>query len=930
VSDDLVLSVRQIAQYPLKTAAGVFDALLLQSGGVGGPYSSILPADLVSTALMSGGFLRLLPGSGIAWNGASLTWSGVFNFSGPVDAPTISAAAILVGGEAVATQSEVNADFDALAANVVFSVNGRKGNVFLQESDWMSAGMAPLNNPHLSGIATAPTVWDFRQNDDTIATTAWVQMVVNQLICGGSIVSSFNGRGGAVTLLTADVNAAYAVPGPPWPTAPNPPLGDASNRIATTLFTDDSLADLQQWVISYIASGAGANLALYALLNSPAFTGIPTAPTAATGNSTGQLATTAFVHAAVTASTTGVASFNTRTGAVVFTAADLSGVNGATLASPVFTGTPQAPTAINGTNTQQLATCAFVLAEMAAATVSSFNTRTGAVTLTLADITGAGGAPIANPALTGVPTAPTAAQTVNNTQIATTAYVQAALASIGTGVVSFNGRSGAVTLIGNDISAAGGALLAGPAFSGVPTAPTAVPGTNTTQLATCAFVQAAATAGGGVTSFNGRSGVVTLTTADVTGAGGALLASPVFTGVPLAPQAALNTNTNQLATCSYVMAQLAAGVTSFNSRTGAVTLTTADVTSAGGAPLASPTFTGTPQSTTPSPATDNSARIATTAFVQSAVLANAVASFNGRTGAVTFQANDISAVGGALLAGPAFTGTPTAPTATAGTSTTQLATTQFVANALATGGGVTSWNGRAGAVTLTLTDITNAGGDIIAYAASVFATAGAATYTTPANSSVNTVYRVRMVGGGGGGGGVGGTGQTAGGAGGAGQYRELIMTGQAPNTAWTLAIGANGTGGGTAGTGATGTAGTATSLTIGGVAVVCNGGSAGGGAASTAGAIANGGNGGNGGAAGAIPGMTVLLSQNGSPGGQATTNAVPGGSGPLGTGGQVYGQTNATALAASGYGAGGSGGAQAGGAGGPGAVGAVIVERIQG
>jgi hypothetical protein len=39
-------------------------------------------------------------------------------------------------------------------------------------------------------------------------------------------------------------------------------------------------------------------------------------------------------------------------------------------------------------------------------------------------------------------------------------------------------------------------LATSPAFTGVPTAPTAAPGTNTTQLATTAFVQAAAAAGG--------------------------------------------------------------------------------------------------------------------------------------------------------------------------------------------------------------------------------------------------------------------------------------------------------------------------------------------------------------------------------------------------------------------------------------------------
>ncbi|HGW3103600.1 TPA: phage tail protein, partial [Citrobacter freundii] len=39
-------------------------------------------------------------------------------------------------------------------------------------------------------------------------------------------------------------------------------------------------------------------------------------------------------------------------------------------------------------------------------------------------------APLASPAMTGTPTAPTAAQTVNNTQIATTAFVKAAIAAL--------------------------------------------------------------------------------------------------------------------------------------------------------------------------------------------------------------------------------------------------------------------------------------------------------------------------------------------------------------------------------------------------------------------------------------------------------------------------------------------------------------------
>ena len=77
------------------------------------------------------------------------------------------------------------------------------------------------------------------------------------------------------------------------------------------------------------------------------------------------------------------------------------------------------------------------------------------------------------------------------------------------------------------------------------------------------------------------------------------------------------------------------------------------------APLASPTFTGTPTLPTGTIATtqaaaDSTTAVATTAFVTTA--------------------DNLKAP----LASPTFTGTPAAPTATAGTSTTQVATTAFV------------------------------------------------------------------------------------------------------------------------------------------------------------------------------------------------------------------------------------------------------------
>lgn len=76
--------------------------------------------------------------------------------------------------------------------------------------------------------------------------------------------------------------------------------------------------------------------------------------------------------------------------------------------SPAFTGTPTAPTATNGTNTTQIATTEFV------------ETRVGGVDLTTK-------ADLASPTFTGVPVVPTATVGTNTTQIASTAFVLAEL-----------------------------------------------------------------------------------------------------------------------------------------------------------------------------------------------------------------------------------------------------------------------------------------------------------------------------------------------------------------------------------------------------------------------------------------------------------------------------------------------------------------------
>ncbi len=120
----------------------------------------------------------------------------------------------------------------------------------------------------------------------------------------------------------------------------------------------------------------------------------------------------------------------------LFTEAEVIGK--APINSPTFTGTPAAPTAAAGTNTTQIATTAFVrtevtnliasapgaldtLDELAAALGDDPNFAT-TVTNSIATK-----APLASPALTGTPTAPTAAGGTNTTQIATTQFVTSAL-----------------------------------------------------------------------------------------------------------------------------------------------------------------------------------------------------------------------------------------------------------------------------------------------------------------------------------------------------------------------------------------------------------------------------------------------------------------------------------------------------------------------
>lgn len=88
--------------------------------------------------------------------------------------------------------------------------------------------------------------------------------------------------------------------------------------------------------------------------------------------------------------------------------------------SPALIGTPTAPTASAGNNTTLVATTAFV-------TTAVTNERSATVTLTNKTLTSPS---ISDAVLTGNPTAPTPATSDNDTSVATTAFVKAALQTL--------------------------------------------------------------------------------------------------------------------------------------------------------------------------------------------------------------------------------------------------------------------------------------------------------------------------------------------------------------------------------------------------------------------------------------------------------------------------------------------------------------------
>jgi hypothetical protein len=340
-----------------------------------------------------------------------------------------------------------------------------------------------------------------------------------------------------------------------------------------------------------------AQLALRAPLVSPAFTGIPTAPTAPPGTSSTQLATTAFVGVANAGITAGFAPIN----------------------SPAFTGVPTAPTPASGNNSNQLATTAYVVSKNFATIPVAQSDVTGLIaSLALK-------APLASPALTGVPTAPTATPRTNNTQLATTAYCDDAIDTLArTGNILLSYTFVATITeppIGNQLR-----FNAGYPYSAVTKVWIKDISTDGQDLHQLLMLIAPATRFVVQDKDDSTKWARFLTAADPVGKAGYV----EFTVTWVSDSGGvLNPNQN-------VAVWFAWGTASGGGGGG-----TGDVTGPAGA------------------------------------VANRLAIFADTTGKLIADSG-IAATQLALLNSPALVGTPTAPTATAGTNTTQLATTAFV------------------------------------------------------------------------------------------------------------------------------------------------------------------------------------------------------------------------------------------------------------
>jgi len=647
-------------------------------------------------------------------NMASPTFTGTVtsgSFSGSGSGLTGTAASLSIGGNAAtATMATNNAGG---AANQIRYQTGTNTSSYITAPSIASTFLEWNGSAFVWASVTNGTVTSIAVSGGTTGlTTSGGPITTSGTITLGGTLAVANGGTGSTTASSA-LTALGAAPlaSPTFTgtvTIPSGAVISGFAPLASPVFTGSPT------VPGYLTSAIAATT--YAPLASPALTGVPIAPTATVGTNTTQLATTAFATAAANATVT---TFNTRAGAVTLAGSDVTTALGFT---PYNATNPSAYISANQTITATgdatgsgTTSIALTLASVGSAgTYSKVTTDAkgrviSGTAIVSSDVTTALGFTPENAANKGIANG---YASLDSTGKLTSAQIPASLI----GAVVYQGTWNATTNIPALVSSTG---TKGYYYKVSVAGTTAIDGNSQWVIGdTIIFDGSVWDKIDGnaveVISVAGRTGVVTLSTTDVSGIGSyALLASPALTGTPTAPTATAGTNTTQLATTAFVttalptsnsqltngagyVTALTAPVTTVAGRTGTITLAVADVS--GAAPLASAALTGSPTAPTATAGT-NTTQLATTAFVTAAVPTNTnqltngagfitsagapVQTVAGRTGTIVLSTTDISGIASyAPLASPVLTGTPTVPTATAGTTTTQAASTAFVGAAI--------------------------------------------------------------------------------------------------------------------------------------------------------------------------------------------------------------------------------------------------------